>query len=426
MRKALSYLVDICSVGHHLTRRTQSLAVALIVAQFAEAHGQLLVDDDAWQVGPEPRLEIGTPVDGRFALYRVAGASFLADGRIVVANDFSELLLFGPDGDFQRSFGREGDGPGEFKRIGAIGVGNSDTLLVFDRFHSRISVFDSDGELAGTTALDAGAPVGARMQAGPLAGGWTAQGRFVASRSIYELPRLAANSPRQVTPMDTIYTSRPTAAELFFFDAAGTVVSKVSDLMGTEKARLLEWETNVSSISLSSIQVDVSFLKTLEVAVASNVVAFGNTAKYEIRLLNSEGQEVATIRRPGEPSEVTETDRERWIEDRLTGIGDPKTRRSRRSLLETLELPTTVPQFRSLAIQEGGRIWVEEFRIPAEANGPSTWQVYDSAGAHLGEAVLPAGFRPFSITRDEVMGLWRDELDVEFIRVYELEGAAIG
>lgn len=49
-----------------------------------------------------------------------------------------------------------------------------------------------------------------------------------------------------------------------------------------------------------------------------------------------------------------------------------------------------------------GRVQVEGFRMPADMDiqGPSTWQIYNLDGRHLGEAVLPANFCPHSTIRD--------------------------
>ena len=387
-----------------------------------------------WKVSPRPHIEIGSVSDSDFAFHEVVGASFLGDGRIVVGNSgTSELLLFAADGEFQEAVGRRGDGPGEFLRIGAVGVGDNDTLFVFDRWNGRISVFDSHGRLAKTATVDAesaipqaiGQTAGLGVFLSPV--GWTTDGVFVASRTVAQEAASESTGmslPEELPTTESIYQRRP-EAELLFFDNGGTGLGAVRGLMGPERVSFVKRQLSSSSLTVGSTRVDVPFLRTLEAAVGWGVVAFGNTDSYEIRLVYPDGQDAATIRRSMEPVEVTDADRDRWIESELGKIEDLGVRRSRRSLLETVVFPTTLPAFGALAVQEGGRVWVEEFRMPADALGPSTWRIYDLDGRDLGEAVLPAGFRPHSITGDEIIGVWKDDLGVEYLQVYALD-APIG
>jgi hypothetical protein len=51
---------------------------------------------------------------------------------------------------------------------------------------------------------------------------------------------------------------------------------------------------------------------------------------------------------------------------------------------------------------------------------PTSWRVFDKAGKWLGTVTLPARFNPMDIGTDYVLGLWRDEDDVEHVRMYRL------
>ena len=46
--------------------------------------------------------------------------------------------------------------------------------------------------------------------------------------------------------------------------------------------------------------------------------------------------------------------------------------------------------------------------------------VFDSIGTLLGEVEAPLGFEPYHIGDDFLLGTWRDELDVEYVRLYSL------
>jgi hypothetical protein len=48
------------------------------------------------------------------------------------------------------------------------------------------------------------------------------------------------------------------------------------------------------------------------------------------------------------------------------------------------------------------------------------WSVFDSSGKWLGPVQTPGNFLVFEIGADYVLGVWRDEFDVEHVRQYAL------
>ncbi len=120
----------------------------------------------------EPMLEIGTfEGDSLYQLYRVAGARRLADGRIVMANaGTSEVRVYGADGRYQRTWGREGAGPGEFLDMTLVGAMGSDTLVVVDNQNRRISFIHPDDGFLGSVPIDEEV-VGSPLAQGVLEGG---------------------------------------------------------------------------------------------------------------------------------------------------------------------------------------------------------------------------------------------------------------
>lgn len=72
-------------------------------------------------------------------------------GRFFASDDVStEIRVFSPAGEFITALGREGEGPGEFLRITAMGVGQGDSIFAFDRRNGRVTVFGPGLTLART------------------------------------------------------------------------------------------------------------------------------------------------------------------------------------------------------------------------------------------------------------------------------------
>jgi hypothetical protein len=47
--------------------------------------------------------------------------------------------------------------------------------------------------------------------------------------------------------------------------------------------------------------------------------------------------------------------------------------------------------------------------------GAPDWDVFDSEGRYLGVVTLPDRFEPVEFAEEDVYGVWRDELDVEYV-----------
>src|SRR5690606_9557376 len=83
----------------------------------------------------------------------------MADGRVAVAvAGSSEIRIYGPDGSFRQSEGREGEGPGEVRSLRGIRAGRRDSLLAWDDGLRRVTVLDSVGSV-GRQATLGGNPI---------------------------------------------------------------------------------------------------------------------------------------------------------------------------------------------------------------------------------------------------------------------------
>ncbi len=98
-------------------------------------------------VATTPALDIGVVQgDPVYQLYRVFDALQLSDGRIAVVNQgSSELRFYDAEGRYTGAVGREGEGPGEFRGVRAAWE-DGDSLLVWDDELQRFSVFGPDGD----------------------------------------------------------------------------------------------------------------------------------------------------------------------------------------------------------------------------------------------------------------------------------------
>ncbi|TVP60117.1 MAG: hypothetical protein EA351_00980 [Gemmatimonadales bacterium] len=113
----------------------------------------------------------------------------LSDGRFLLA-DFHEgdrIKIYGPDGTYQRSVGRRGEGPGEYGSVASITRLAGDTIEVYDdaSFNDRITILTSDFQVVETRRT--GLPTGPRTMT-TLSDGSRVMNRIIHSPAIIGLP----------------------------------------------------------------------------------------------------------------------------------------------------------------------------------------------------------------------------------------------
>ncbi|HEX9094463.1 MAG TPA: hypothetical protein VF902_10845, partial [Coriobacteriia bacterium] len=316
----------------------------------------------------------------------------LSDGRIVVANGGSqELRYFDSTGTYLMTAGRKGGGPGEFEQLGAAMALPGDTVAAYDWSLRRISLFDSTGTFVRSFTLEfpAGMP-------SPI--GRFADGTWLSNRSFAFRP---GGEGTQVV--------RDTMA-LLVFDSAGAFRDSIGRFPGPE------WY--VRSQGNSAMASSLPFGRTTEVAVAGDRFYAGHTAQYEITGYTARGTREEIIRLAWTPVPVTSDDVARLKAERLANT-DAGYRQSVERVFQDIPFPSTFPAFASLRIDPLGNLWVLDVARPGDER--RRWVVFGPDGLALGPVETPPGLTVRQIGRDYVLGTWRDELDVEHVRLYGLQ-----
>jgi DNA-binding beta-propeller fold protein YncE len=94
------------------------------------------------------------PVDGMFRqvtdiAWDNAGNSYISDGYIN-----SRIAKYDKNGNWVKSWGEPGDGPGQFNTPHSIAIDAQDHIYVADRGNRRIQVFDTDGKFLRQITID--------------------------------------------------------------------------------------------------------------------------------------------------------------------------------------------------------------------------------------------------------------------------------
>ncbi len=114
------------------------------------------------------------PIDGLFR--QPTDVAWDSDGNIYITDGYinSRVAKFDKNGDWVKSWGEKGTGPGQFRTPHALAIDRNNNIYVGDRANRRIQVFDTDGKFLrmftidvppapGTHAVYGNTPTGERL-----------------------------------------------------------------------------------------------------------------------------------------------------------------------------------------------------------------------------------------------------------------------
>ncbi len=357
----------------------------------------------AWQIGPEPTVSIGAREgDAPYLFNGAVSATKLPNGRIVVADGGSrELRMFDPFGTHLRTWGGEGEGPGEFWWLNHVAAWPGDSMVAWYPRRGRISVFDPDGSYGRTLGLWDDCPPGC-----PSA---------VAAR-------------RDGTILTTYPGEASDSALLQIRDGDGELLASLGKLPDRDLRR---WKGERGENWVESVPYGSELAKGLW----GDLIVASRTSRYEIRAFRANGALARIVRLEHELRATTPADFERYLESELAEYsafitqgapGFPASELEyilsrRRETIEATTMADTFPAFSSFIADGTGYLWVREYDFPGEERTAPLWTVFDPEGRVLGFVETPSGLRIFEIGGDYILGRARDELGVESVQVWSLQ-----
>ncbi len=344
----------------------------------------------AWQltrvvsIGPESVTEEEAPDE----FGGVTAVALGPGGTVFVADAVnSEIRVFGLDGSHIRTFGRAGEGPGEFGNIYSIAwVG--DRLLTLDPRLGRIGEFSAEGE-------------------------WLEQRRTAGS--ISGSPTFIRFFP--VGPDEAFrFALSPDRGSLWVgLDSRGgtsdtvPILTLQGDLPGMIETIICEWDRGTGWYP------HTAGAKFVQHPASGGVMYSAWGYFYRVAVTQGDGDTLRVIERslPAEPvtdeawaSGSAEYDeaRERWPDASCNPRG--YTRPERNSFIE------------EIFVSPDGRLWVEVIR-----NAGNRWEFFDTEGRLLGSVpAVPHKDRTVPVFyADHLVTIRQDDLDLDHVDVWRLE-----
>jgi hypothetical protein len=296
--------------------------------------------------------------------------------------------VFGPDGQYLRDIGREGDGPGEF-RFGMIGI-VGDTLFVQDPNNTRLTTFLTDGTFLASHSSQCC---------------W-----FTTNLTVLSDGRVLILGPPQ---------GGDGRGAWYFTHMDGTVTDTM--LMPAERAEEAAdfWRVTRRSgnnTSMRTVSVPMRPSDQGEIRPDGKVVR-GRTDTYRLVIGDSFGDSSRIVIGTAPTLGVTDAQRDSAYRATLDAQRDDW-RDAFAEVARIGDIPNTWPVWTRMTIDRENNIWVA---LPGERGEYTRMQVFSPDGVLLGD-VPGVGAAPFNgvWTRTHVYVGHEDENGLPIIRVFRI------
>lgn len=351
--------------------------------------GQIVVHNTAdpiWSPGAEWRvvedLRIGTlEGDGPDLFGEITEIEVDPEGRIwVLEGQAQEIRVFGSDGTYQMTVGREGGGPGEFARAIYLQMGPDGNMWVVDPQNNRISLFDT----AGTYVEGKRMPGGFIIQ--PWPGGFDAAGTYYGP---IPLPGEDDGFRMGLVRYDTAF------APIDTLDIPRDPVERERFELRSE-----------DSYWITSIPYTGGFQWRLSPAGRLWGML---TDEYRLFEITPEGDTLRTIMREFTPLAVTEADMEQAREGLESFIRNG-------GKVDWSKIPSTKPATEEFYFDDEGNVWVRTVTVQDDRG--RVFDIFDPQGRFLGTVRTPFALAPYRkplFRNGALYGIVEDELEVPHI-----------
>ncbi len=344
------------------------------------------------RLAPQPRYRHGAG-PGDYTFQEITVGRLLSDGRAVVYDPWIvEAVVLGADGATYQVLAAEGEGPGEVNYVDDMFVLGQDSILMADPGLGRATLFVGD-----SVARMSNLPRGLRMDVEGVA----PSGELLMATAFGEWGFEGAWLAGHMARLDDDTGSLDTVASFDFFPRIPPG---------------LQWNP-IGAVG--------------EVTVAAGHFVHTRSDTPEVTWRLADGTITQTVRWQAKPALLTEewldpieAEHRRGVRMHQPDLSDARIAEATRANMSAYRasMGRPMPLFASPFADAEGRVWLPSYKPGGELKSAPPYTVIAPDGQWLGTVEAPPGFRVLDVAHELVLGVARDEMDVESVVVYELIG----
>lgn len=352
-------------------------------------------------------LRIGSVDDSESAIARVGSLAVDSGGRIYVSQPVDGTIrVFDAEGNHVGTFGRPGDGPGEFRQVSQIGI-FADTLYASDGTAGRVTLFSLDGRVLGTLPL---IPHGLDEDWLPLAP-----------------MRLGPGGMALALPGFLPVLRDPTADYrwlLLHIDRSGEIVDTAALVVQPSERSIVLRSPFGPQMMPQPLRVPVLPLISADgsrVGIARGGGTTGrNATTFGVTVLSSIRDTVWSRSYAYEPIPISPSIVDSTVAatvGRLNREVFPDRADAERQIRQGMSLPNDLAPVSGGVFADDGDLWLRREEVPGQ---DQRWTVLDSVGAPVARITLPRGLSVEVVRSSTLWGVETDELGVPYVVRYTI------
>ena len=283
-----------------------------------------------------------------------------------------QIKIFDKNGELIRTFGREGQGPGEMQYANFIQITSKEEVMVYDPRTKRLLFFSMEGKYL-----------------------------------------------RQTSTAKIAYPILPIR-----LDSRGELTALIVPPPPMGGIELKKFDSNLDLLMMiSKTEKDDSYLRSerkgwqpdLLCAVTQNDnIVWAYPKKYEFHVLSPEGKLKRKIIKDHKPISVTQEDRERFLEGYERSLSRLPRPRSR------IIFPNYFPAFNDISIDEKGRIFIRTYESVKNKDNSFYFDVFDSEGKYIAKIPISVKLNSASVWKNnKLYTIEEDEEGFQMVKRYK-------
>jgi hypothetical protein len=363
-------------------------------------------EDDGWTFTKLVRVGEAEG-DPEYLFGALSGLLVMSDGRFAVGDWHSHnVRFFSHEGEFLFAVGRKGTGPGEFAGGPGLYLGPGDTILAIDGPSRRANIIGPDGSWLGSFPTTARGGYSTRS--------WDDDGT---SGLIASMHRPLAG---EAAPADADYSL------IIRRDLHGAHLDTLARLPAQHKVTE-SGDTQLYHFYRGAGEYDLCF--------GSLITGHSDNWRFVWKTLDGRIERIATLDRPRLP--ITAEDRRLFFDSVDADFAEDGHLGEAAAYKSRVRFEDTYPAWKRFVCGPEGSILVQRVLTVSESYPEvntglglplgGEWDAFDKEGRYLGLVSLPAEPHRHAFARlaagDWVMiGVETDEMDIEYVGVWKVEG----